>query len=35
VALTGFYGNLLRANWTLSGTSPGYTFEVTFAGETT
>jgi hypothetical protein len=33
VALTGFYANNLRAAWTITGPSPGYIFEVTFAGE--
>ena len=33
VALSGFFGNLLRARWTLSGGSPGFTFAVGFAGE--
>ena len=35
VALTGFFNNLLRARWTLSGGSPGFTFSVGFAGEET
>jgi hypothetical protein len=35
VALSGYYGNILRASWTLSGGSPGFEFKVTFAGETT
>ena len=33
VALTGFFGNVLRASWTISASSPGFTFEVLFAGE--
>ena len=35
VAISGYYGNILRASWTLSAGSPGFEFEVVFAGETT
>lgn len=37
IALTGFFGNVLRASWVVSSgaSSPGFTFEVLFAGEET
>lgn len=35
VVLTGYYGNILRASWTLSGGTPGFEFKVSFAGEST
>jgi hypothetical protein len=33
VALSGYFGRRLRTRWVITGSSPGFTFEVTFAGE--